>query len=466
MNIKKNKIINIFNSELALLVFWVLVLSTLNLNNVALNEINTFNYKINFETFFILINYVGYFIPFFLILIIIYNFYIIKKKNIFTSLYILYGIWQLIVFIFIEQKINNYDNFRLIFNLIIIAVIFNVATNENYINFYKNSLIFIISFISIISIYFVFKLFYEYFSEDTMLYLYSSSTLEAETKTIYQANPRITGISRMLLILFYFIFFLKIKFKKNIQKKIICSILLFFLSFTIYGMQSRGAILGLGLLILIYLFLVQKKIKEKLLIILMLFIFPLITWEAITFYKINKFNDINSTNDSKIANLNSNRIINKPVVGEINDVSSGRSIIWKRAFQIIIEKKIIFGLGPQADRKYLIEESIKYDKNKHFWQNNSSNAFIYGYLCGGVVGLLLLFFIYFVIIKELYLTIIIKKSFYKGEPYIQFAAATLFYLIIRSLFENSFALFSIDYALCCLCYFILKNNKLKNTSVN
>ena len=59
MNIKKNKIINIFNSELSLFIFWVLVLSTLNLNNVALNEINTFNYKINFETFFILINYVG-----------------------------------------------------------------------------------------------------------------------------------------------------------------------------------------------------------------------------------------------------------------------------------------------------------------------------------------------------------------------------------------------------------------------
>jgi oligosaccharide repeat unit polymerase len=460
MNIKKKKIANIFNSELALLVFWVLVLTTLNLNSVALNEINTANYKVNLEIFFILINYLGYFVPFFLILIIVYNFCIIKKKNILTSLYILYGIWQLIVFIFVEQKISNYDNFRLIFNLIIIAVIFNVATDENYVNFYKKSLLLIISFISIISIYFVFKLFNEYLSEDTMLYLYSSSTLEAETKTIHQANPRITGISRMLLILFYFIFFLKIKFKQNKPKKKICLILLFFLSFTIYGMQSRGSILGLGLLILMYFFLVQKKIKEKLIIIFMLFILPLITWEAITFYKIN------STNNSKITNFNTNRIINKPVVGEINDVSSGRSIIWKRAFQIIIDKKIIFGLGPQADRKYLIEESIKYDINKHFWQNNSSNAFIYSYLCGGAVGLLLLFFIYFLIIKELYQTIFIKKSFYKGEPYIQFAAATLFYLIIRSLFENSFALFSIDYALCCLCYFILKNNKLKNTSVN
>ena len=262
MNIKKNKVANIFNSELALLIFWVLVLTTLNLNSVALNEINTANYKVNLETFFILINYLGYFVPFFLILIIVYNFCIIKKKNIFTSLYILYGIWQLIVFIFVEQKISNYDNFRLIFNLIIIAVIFNVATDKNYINFYKKSLILIISFISIISIYFVFKLFYEYLSEDTMLYLYSSSTLEAETKTIHQANPRITGISRMLLILFYFIFFLKIKFKKNKPKKI-CLILLFFLSFTIYGMQSRGAILGLGLLILMYFFLVQKKNKRE-----------------------------------------------------------------------------------------------------------------------------------------------------------------------------------------------------------
>jgi len=460
MNIKKNKIANILNSELALLVFWVLVLTTLNLNSVALNEINTANYKVNLETFFILINYLGYFVPFFLIFIITYNFYIIKKKNIFSLLYILFGIWQLIVFIIIEQKISNYDNFRLIFNLIIVAIIFNIATTQKYINFYRKSLILIISFISIISSYFVFKLFYEYFSEDTMLYLYSSSTLEAETRTIHQANPRITGISRMLLILFYFIFFTKTQFKKNKLKQIICIILLFFFSFTIYGMQSRGSILGLGIIILIYLFLVKEKIKKKIITIFMIFILPLITWEAITFYKINKFND------SKLTNSNSNRIINKPIVGEVNDVSSGRTIIWKRAFQIIIDKKVIFGFGPQADRKYLIEESIKYDKSKYFWQNNSSNAFIYAYLCGGVVGLLLFFSIYFLIIKELYQSIIIKKIFVKSEAHIRFACATLCYLIIRSLFENSFALFSIDYALCCLCYFILKNNKLKNTSAN
>jgi hypothetical protein len=118
-----------------------------------------------------------------------------------------------------EKKISNYDNFRLIFNLIIVAIIFNIATSQKYINFYRKSLILIISFISIISIYFVFKLFYEYFSKDTMLYLYSSTTLEAETKTFYQANPRITGISRMLLILFYFIFFIKIQFKKKNSKK-------------------------------------------------------------------------------------------------------------------------------------------------------------------------------------------------------------------------------------------------------
>ena len=198
----------------------------------------------------------------------------------------------------------------------------------------------------------------------------------------------------------------------------------------------------------------------------MIFILPLITWETIALYKIkNLVNEGSSSQYNRLANKH-NRLANKPFVGEINDVSSGRTIIWKRALSIITEKKIIFGLGPQADRKYLVEESIKNDKNKHFWQNNSSNAIVYAYLCGGVVGLIILFSIYFLIIKELYQAIIIKMSFVRGEQDVQFAVATLCYLVIRSLFENSFALFSIDYALCCLCYFILKNNKLKNISTN
>ena len=257
MNIQKNKKNNIFNNETALLIFWTLVLSTLNLNSVALNDFNTIYDKIDFKKFFTLVNYAGYFLPFFLTPIIIYNFYIIKKKNIFTLLYIFYGIWQLLVFIFLEKEINNNDNFRLIFNLLIIAVIFNIAENQNYINFYKKILIITITFLSAISIYFVFKLFHEYLTQNTMLYLYTSSTLEAETKTALQANPRITGISRMLLILFYFIFFIRIKLKNSKIKNLLCMALLLFFSFTIYGMQSRGAILGLILIILIYLFLIR-----------------------------------------------------------------------------------------------------------------------------------------------------------------------------------------------------------------
>ena len=297
-----------------------------------------------------------------------------------------------------------------------------------------------------------------------MLYLYTSSTLEAETKTALQANPRITGISRMLLILFYFIFFMRIKLKNSKIKNLLCMALLLFFSFTIYGMQSRGAILGLILIILIYLFLIREEIKKKIIMIFMIFILPLITWETIALYKIK--NLVNDGSSSSSSSSQYNRLANKPEVGEINDVSSGRTIIWKRALNIIIEKKIIFGLGPQADRKYLIEENIKNNKNKHFWQNNSSNAIVYAYLCGGIVGLIILFSIYFLIIKELYQAIIIKMSFVRGGQDVQFAVATLCYLVIRSLFENSFALFSIDYVLCCLCYFILKNNKLKNISTN
>lgn len=65
--------------------------------------------------------------------------------------------------------------------------------------------------------------------------------------------------------------------------------------------------------------------------IFMIFILPLITWETIALYKIK-----NLVNDGSSSQYN--RLANMPAVGEINDVSSGRTIIWKRALNIIIEK--------------------------------------------------------------------------------------------------------------------------------
>ena len=52
MNIQKNKKNNIFNNETALLIFWTLVLSTLNLNSAALNDFNTIYDKIDFKKIF------------------------------------------------------------------------------------------------------------------------------------------------------------------------------------------------------------------------------------------------------------------------------------------------------------------------------------------------------------------------------------------------------------------------------
>ena len=105
MNIQKNKINNIFNNETVLLIFWTLVLSTLNLNSVALNDFNMIYDKIDFKRFFTLVNYAGYFLPFFLTPIIIYNFYIIKKKK---YLYlIIYFLWNLAVISFYIFRKRN-----------------------------------------------------------------------------------------------------------------------------------------------------------------------------------------------------------------------------------------------------------------------------------------------------------------------------------------------------------------------
>jgi O-antigen ligase len=152
---------------------------------------------------------------------------------------------------------------------------------------------------------------------------------------------------------------------------------------------------------------------------------------------------------------------------KVDKMTSGRSIIWKRAIEIIKEEKIILGYGPQADR-YIFTKDLKlgvnnqkYHENVLFWDSNVSNAFIYSYLCGGFVGLCLLIIIYFLAIKEIYIAIKIEKNFFNNSLLYNFSFITLIYLSLRGLFENSIALFSLDFCIYIVTYFIVKENKKK-----
>jgi len=199
-----------FSSKNILLILWLLALLTLNLNIYSLNNFDTEDI-FSSKNIILLANYIRYFAPFLLLPILIYkNFFI--KKNIFLNLFLFYGLWQLSVYVLLNKKIENFDNFLIIFNMIFVLLVFNLGILSNYKNFLHKSLFIIIFFISIIACFFIFKLLFEFFSKPEMLYLYSSKSLEAEKLTLYQNNPRITGISRMSVILLFFIFYFESKF--------------------------------------------------------------------------------------------------------------------------------------------------------------------------------------------------------------------------------------------------------------
>lgn len=93
--------------------------------------------------------------------------------------------------------------------------------------------------------------------------------------------------------------------------------------------------------------------------------------------------------------------------------SSGRIEIWRNSLAIIQEKNIILGIGPQADRKLLTDYIKKNSYKIEILENNSSNAIIYSYLCGGLVSFFAFMFIYILVFKEIFLNLFLKNFLIK-----------------------------------------------------
>jgi O-antigen ligase len=129
--------------------------------------------------------------------------------------------------------------------------------------------------------------------------------------------------------------------------------------------------------------------------------------------------------------------------------SSGRYNLWAQAIQSY-DKKNLFGYGPQADR-LLLKENLK----KSF-SDNVSNAYIYAFLCGGYFGfisfLLIIIGIFILISKKIFK----ENLFDQNNMYLdKISLLFLIFFLIRSIFENSFSVFGIDFIIVILSIFIL-----------
>ena len=378
--------------------------------------------------------------------------------NTFITIYIIYFILQLLGTITTTENGFSFQRHFLLINaihIIFFAYTITIFNLEKYLKIF-----FIISLAALGAIVFVHLYFLtlDYFNK-TDFYLYNN---DLWSKLIFNNSfIRVSGLSRSLTLIFIVLFFLYHKNNLSFYLKILVGLSLLILMFFIWWLQSRTSIFMAPLIFLImYVILLTKK-KYKFSITKSIFLFSLFALLSFNIpnylyaLKSNTLQNLKSNTftlqNNDLENTEKNRLTIK------NNISSGRFDIW----QLMIEaydKKKVFGYGTQGDRFYLgiyINEKIgnlEYD-TQHYY-NNSSNAFLHALITGGYFGFFVFILLNIYILKKIYF-LLIKKNKYKNFVITSSSIAILFFLMIRSLVENTYAVFSVDMIFFVICSLIV-----------
>jgi len=396
-------------------------------------------------TFAIVISFI-----FFLSFFFLYN---VKKfvKLKFLFFFILYFMFQ-VIGLYQNKEVNfNLDNLYLIvLSLGAMGIIYlALLTSKNKI--LEIFLYALIAITFVISIILLAKALVD--EEFKTIYLY---TAISPSKIIFEntdlSYPRITGIARSLAVanILIIIFFLKEKiFKFRIALIFVAACI----GIVIWSAQSRGAILCYFSVLFTILFLYrEKKFLNKIFFFLILFILPIATLSmANIFYK-----NIIATEDQFNSDGKQVTPIYETRFTQLKFNNSGRTDLWSNSLTLYNKNKI-FGYGPQGDR-FLLPPS-----GPEGFGNNVSNGYVYSFLSGGYPGLIIFLTItiniFLVVCKNLFITRIFNNN---NNASIKIATMILIFFLIRVLFENSYALFSIDFLLILISFFIAKEKKFKN----
>ena len=432
------------NSQYIIVTFWTLCL--FSISTIPENFFLFFKQEKEFN-FLTYLNFFRFILPLIIFPLLITFYLLLKKKfNEFIIYFFFYGLWQLIILLIIDRDIKEIGNYQLIISLLSLVLL-------SYFSYYfcskeiMQKLLYLnLLFISLIVLFFLIKLIPEYIHNKELFSLYGSDTLNPDTQIFMQPKPRSTGISRILVIIFYFLFFFHEKII-NKKIKIMITITLILIIFLISLFETRTGYVGILLFTIYYIFFTKDKTSKKTAIVFFIIIMPILWFHELKYYKINYNNYIKKNNNAISDVLKYDTRI-------LTNTSSGRSSIYKYALEQIISNKLILGVGPQGDRK-LLANYAKQHLNNIYYDNNASNALLYSYLCGGILSFTFLILIYYKIFKIL--LIFLKNSNLRINPLINFCFLTLCFLTTRTVFENGFALFSIDLSLCLICYLILLN---------
>ena len=429
--------------------------------------------NINFNNFLNLVNAIRISVPLTLsIVILIAIIYILYSKtfqlkykfNITKIYFILFILYFSLQYVGLYSEVNFFNNELINFELhhyfllnlslgslgtLLFIKIFDLKNNQS-----SHLMTLSIVILSVACFFSLIKLFQNY-GINGHIYLYNSVSLD--DKFLDQTYPRVTGVARSLSLI-VILLFLSISFiKKN---KFFLSIeFLFFVLLTtiIWGIQSRGAIFCLYISLFFLFFIIKNSIKSKIFKILIFIIMPIFIFEAyksfllkepfLKFIPLTILTDNSDNLDRKVLskNLATNRLFNT------KQGSSGRFQLWMKSLNKY-EKNRFFGYGPQADR-LLISTNLTQQ-----YGNNVSNGFIYAFLCSGYLGVFSFIILNLLIYYSLFTIVFKKKIFQQKKNFIEKLSTTyLVFFCLRIVFENSYAVFSIDFLITSLSSFIVIN---------
>ena len=415
---------------------------------------------------------------------LVFCYFILKKDIYFKDLFVnfdlvficflLYGLFQLTGLIYTYTNLHEHYWIVCLFTLIFF---FNYLLNN------QNS--YLIKLVFKINIFFIFLLFLIFmitvFKENifTTKLLYNSSAYHLTL--MGEPHPRSSGLSRMGLILF--IISNSYYFSNKLPKKYNFFILPInsFLIFTIYNIQSRGAILFLFILFFLILLIYNfKDFKLNLVYFVFTILIPIFMFMNYPVFK-------NFINSDKNTSLKTNTIFRGGIsISEIiridgkiskkktiDSLSSNRLSAWNYLIQVFftgkvndemrkslmnigyedLDKKLlkktnlITGLGPQADRRVMNIKKIKNfaDNVRGPFGSHASNIYIYSLICSGFFGLVTILTINFIIMYRIIILFINRKKLsLHSNYYLNSAILIILFLQFRGLVENSYGVFGVD----------------------
>jgi hypothetical protein len=463
------KLLNIFYKNKIIIFSLVGVLSTFNAPFLFLQDFN----DLKLFTIFVIYQYTLPLIIFLLLIFYIYklnylkNLFLDKKYFILKFLFLLnflqiFGVFfydynyfipiaenssQPLTEILLDWKSTYTRIIFIINNFNIILIGFLCLKNKTL----KFHLYFLIGFFLIISFYYFYIILYEYFTYlDTIINFYLSSALRLGTTTLNYVNPRPTGLARITLLIsiFFMMFYLFYKNKIFQKKKIyryFVVLLIIILNFFIIQLQSRTVSYFLFLLPIFFLvFFYYYKQRKIFFTLVLLITFSFLLSQLVSDYKLNLLKKKLSTNESlssdKIESIikNYSQSANRLLM----EGTSGRVATWQKV--LISYKNIpIYGYGVLGD-KFAYSLSV-------------SNIFLYFLVSGGIIGFItiLLFNIY--IIKNVLYLLISKKLFKSNDVFFHVSFFFVCFFLFRSIFENSYGQFGIDFIFFVPSYLIFES---------